>query len=151
MPLLKLNPEQIMSYWDEIKISIAAALPPYVYYSDDSMLGVQEQLLLGSLECWVSVEHARAYSNPPPRVYGTATTRVVVDETTGTKNLLVFSVCIAEEHPQSIWRESIDQLRIYARSKNCSKIIAYSDNPHMIYLCEKLGANTAMRFISFEI
>ena len=87
MKLLKLSAKQIMEHWLYVKECITLALPPYVTENVDNILRIQEQLLIGSLECWACVR------DDTGEFYGIVTTQIVADEATqpGCKrNILIF-------------------------------------------------------------
>ncbi len=145
MKLLRLSPEQLMLHWPYVKECITLALPPYVTSDADNIIRIQEQLLIGSLECWACV------SDETGEFYGIITTQVVADEATMTKNLFLFSVTLTEEHEHSIWQEGYVYLSKYAASKGCNSIIAYTNQKSVIMLANSLGGDTAWRLLKFPI
>lgn len=146
MELVKLLPAQIMSYWPSIRECIEAALPPFVASNEHSMLYIQEQLLLGTLECWVA-----HYRGVPDNVCGIMTTNIVADPVSGCRNLLVYTVTIIAGHPDELWELAAEKLRRYAMACDCAHIIAYSNSPHMIHIAEKIGADTSYRLITINL
>ncbi len=145
MKLLKLSPEQLMEHWPYVKECIILALPPYVTCDVDNILRIQEQLLIGSLECWACVNDASG------EFLGIATTQVVVDEVTMTKNLFLFSVTLTEESEDYIWQEGYLHFSRYAVSKGCNAIIAYTDRQSIVMLANRLGADTTWHLLKFPI
>ena len=145
MKLLKLSPEQLMQQWPYVKECIILALPPYVASDPDNIIRIQEQLLVGSLDCWACIEDETG------KFYGIVTTQVVADEATMTKNLFLFSVTLTEEHENIIWEEGYIYLSKYAASKGCKAIIAYTNQESVIMLADKLGADTNWRLLRFPL
>ena len=145
MKLLKLSAEQLMQHWPYVRECITLALPPYVTSNADNMIRIQEQLLVGSLECWACIEDETGV------FYGIVTTQIVVDEATLTKNLFLFSVTLTEAHEHSIWQEGYIYLSKYAASKGCSSIIAYTNQESVIMLARSLGADTDWKLLRFPI
>lgn len=146
MKLLRLTSDQVMQYWTSIKRCIEESLPPTTNNIDDALLHVQEQLLVGSMQCWAAVDSPNS-----PVIYGIATTKVVYDECTGDKNLLLFSVTTILEHPQTLWRDAYLALSKFAKSQGCNKLIAYSNNDIMIKIAQGLGADTEWVLLTFSI
>lgn len=146
MILTRLLPDQIMRFWDGIKECIACALPPLVDESIDIMLQIQAELLLGNLECWIVTERAQSGI-----IYGVVTTRIVYDEISKQKNLLIYTAATVDDHPQEVWQESLDIMRRYAKSKQCFRIIAYSNNFKMLSIAQHIGADVSWRVIYFDI
>ena len=141
--MYKLLPEQVMSYWDDIKACIEAALPPYVGSNPDAMVYIQEQLLVGNIECWAAFEEKK--------LCGVMTTQITYDSVSKTKNLLIYSITIVSGHTDELWQLAAEKMRAYATAKQCSNIIAYSNNDQMIHIAEKLGADSSYRLLTFSL
>jgi hypothetical protein len=137
---LKLLPDQIMRYWDEIKESVDAALPPHV---EPNYVRIQEQFLTGEMDCWVS------YVDNVIRTI--ITTQVITDTVTDTRQFLIFSVTSVEEHTSKTWPEMYTALLKYARSKGCSRAVAYTSNVGFKLLAEQYGADCTWYLLSWEI
>lgn len=146
MILLRLLPDQVMTYWDEIKQHISLALPPYVANDTQSMLHIQEELLNGLLDCWICAEDVKMVN-----VYGIATTKFIADPVSRTKNMLVYTVNTVSVHPRDLWQLCRDKFSAYAKSYGCSNILAYSNNPTMLDIAERLGADTSYRLVMFTL
>src|SRR5882672_924081 len=146
MSLIKLLPEQVMKYWDEMKECIAAALPPYIQESPSAMLNIQSQILIGTLECWIG--HTE---NEEGRIYGVVTTRFIYDDSTSEKNLLIYTAATVEQISRKQWEKDLNAMQKYAASKDCASIIAYSNNPIMIHIAEQLGADISHRILMFPL
>lgn len=146
MEITRLIPQQVMEYWPQIKECINTALPPHVKNSDESMLKIQEQLLVGKLECWM----AHAAGNQAI-VYAVATTCFVVDEISETKNLLVYTLATLNPHSQDLWTTSYEVLARYAAAKGCQNILAYSDLPEVRNIVARLGGNCEWQLLYFPL
>lgn len=146
MQITKLIPEQIMSYWPQIKECINTALPPHVKDSPESMLHIQEALLVGKLECWIA--HA---TGDQSNVYALATTCFVTDEISLTKNLLVYTLATLNPHSQDLWMISYEVLAKYATSRGCSNIIAYSNVPVILNIVNSLGGSSDWHITYFPL
>ena len=145
MRLLRLSPEQVMQHWEYVKECLILALPPYVALDTSSVLRIQEQLLIGSLECWACV------SDKNDEFYGILTTQITADEVTLTKNLLIFTVTLTEEHENDIWKDGYEYLKKYAISKECREIIAYTNQHSVVLLAKQLGGNTEWHLLKFSV
>lgn len=144
LKMFKLLPEQIMDYWSQIGECIAAALPVHIVENDVVMIHIQEKLLLGMLECWLVLDGV----NLPIAVL---TTQFVIDDTSKCKNLLVYTLAILADHDGDVWQLALGKLMRYAHANACSNIVAYSFNPAIIHIAEKLGADTSSRLIVFKV
>ena len=145
MRLLKFSPTQIMENWPYIKECIALSLPPYVLDCQDAMIRIQEQLLVEYLECWACV------NDELESLFGIVTTKIAVDDLTLTRNLLIFTITMTEEHEDNVWLEGYEYLSKYAKARNCSSIIAYTNQESVIMLARNLGGDTSWRMLQFPL
>jgi len=141
--LVRVTPDKVMEYWYQIRECIVAALPPYVEPSEKNFLIIQESMLTESLHCWVAMENSQ--------IYGVCTTRFTRDETSGEKNLLIYTVTITEAHPTSLWRDCLATLSRFAIANNCRSILAFSENERVLEICTSIGANIDTRLIMFKL
>ena len=139
---IQLLPDQIMNNWDDVRPFIEYALPPLAK-SDDTMVRIQENLLIGQMQCWVSMKDNKAIA--------LVTTKVVVDECSITNNLLIYTIYVSSGTAESLYLEALEVLRKYAESRNCSQLIAYSNLDAVIEIAENLGADVSCRFITFGV
>ena len=142
MPLIQLLPDQIMTHWEEIKPYIQQALPE-IYQNDLAMLRIQENLLTNAMQGWMAIIEGE------PR--GFLTTTTVIDEISGTQNLLLYTFFAAAGVEQQTYIEGIETIRKFAHSRGCQNIIAYSSNMFVIRLAHGLGANIDTRLIYFKV
>ena len=145
MKLLKLSPEQLMTHWQYVKECILLALPPFVNSTTDNILRIQEMLLVNTLECWACINEISG------QFYGIMTTQLTADEITQTRNLLIFSITLTEEHEDIIWDEGYTEMMKYAMANNCANIIAYSNQQLVIEKASKLGADVSWRMLNFPV
>jgi hypothetical protein len=145
MKLLKLSPEQLMQHWPYVKECILLSLPPFVTDNPENIISIQEKLLVGNLECWACINETSG------QFYGIVTTQLVADEVTRTRNLLIFSITLTEEHEDIIWNEGYAEMMKHAKSRNCANIIAYSNQQLVIDKAEKLGADVSWRLLNFPV
>jgi len=117
-----------------------------VQHHDLALLEIQSQLLVEKLQCWFALADQGS-----DMVYGVMTTGIVRDEFSGTNNLLIYTVTVTDAHPSSLWEEAYIPLRIYAKSLLCTEIVAYSNQPRMLEIAERLGADTSWRLIQLPI
>ena len=146
MEIAKLNPEQIMRYWTEIKECINSSLPPLVKDNSESMLKIQENLLIGTLECWIASE-----SGDISKIYAVATTCFVIDPISESKNLLVYTLATVNPHSQELWTKAKDILSLYGKSKGASNIIAYSNIREVESIISRLGGDCSWKLLHIPI
>lgn len=137
---IKLLPDQVMRYWDEVSSCIDAALPPHV---EPNFINIQELLLVGEMECWVSIR-----GNV---ISAVMVTQWINDSATGTLQLLIFTLVAVDETHFDTYQEAHDVLIKYAKSRGCKRIIAYSPHQRVIELAKAFGADCSWHLLSLEV
>ncbi len=141
--LVSLLPSQISERWDELEYAIEAALPPIAGEGSDKMNNILESLLASQMICWVSMRDNQ--------VRGVITTKILFDDVTMVRSLLIYSIFAMDHSNDSDWLEGFQTIKKYARSKDCSRIIGYTEFDSVIKKAQIMGAETKYRFVSWEI
>ena len=145
--ITKLLPDQISKFWDIISYAIENSLPPTVGEHPDKMNRILSSCLCGRLEVWASYNK----SEDIIKFEGIVLTRIVFDDSSYTRNLLIYCLYGYEDVNKESWSKGLMALLKYARKKRCSKISAYTDSEYIIKLAENLGASSAYTYLSFDI
>jgi hypothetical protein len=120
------------------------SLPPIAAYeSPDKMNNVLSNLLDGGLECWL------LYKGEEPVIV--ATFEIVEDYPSKVKSLLIYSIYSYVHIPLDLWVNLFGRIREYARSKDCRRIVAYSNVERVINLIGALGGETNWKFLWLEV
>lgn len=122
------------------------AFPPIAQATEEAFLAIQEQFLLGEMDCWFGVASIDAKD-----IIAVMTTKVVTEEVSHTKNMLIFSVTTYKAHSDALWTEGYSTLRRYAKSKGCEKIISFTNNPIVLQIAKNLGADINWTLIQLEL
>ena len=144
--LTKLMPDQISKFWPIIKYAIEQSLPPTVGEHPDKMNRILSSTLSGTTEVWAMYEKGNKI-----KLEAIILTRLVLDDASGTRSLLLYCLYGYEEVSDDKWGDGLSILFKYAKANKCSKIVAYSSIPHIINLANKFGASTEYTFISFDL
>ncbi len=145
--ITKLLPEQISKFWDIISYAVENSLPPIVDEHPDKMNRILSSCLSGRLEVWASYNK----SEDVVKFEGIVLTRIVFDDSSYTKNLLMYCLYGYEDVDKESWSKGLIALLKYAKKKGCSSISAYTNIEYMVKLAESLGANTTYTYISFDV
>lgn len=145
--LTKLLPEQISKFWDIISYAVENSLPPTIGEHPDKMNRILSSCLCGRIEVWASYNrHEDAI-----KFEGIVLTRILVDDASYTRSLLIYCLYGYEEVKKESWSRGLKALLKYAKVKNCSKISAYTSSKYLVQLAEKLGASSSYTYISFDV
>ena len=144
--LLRLLPEQISEQWDIIKPTIEDSLRSAC--EDADMNEMLTSLLNASSQCWVSSRKATNGGNVIEGIIITIITKNMFGEG---KNLLIYSLFGYSMDTREAWRGGAKALALFAKSNQCSRIVAYTDVPSLIKLVENLGGTANQRFVSIPI
>jgi len=142
--LLLLMPEQIGTYWEELKEGIESTLPPGMPGRSQRIL---TGLLDGSVQAWVSYRH----EDSKTIVDGAVLTRIVEDYIDGTRDLLIYCLWAVGETHESTWTEGLRALLDYAKGRKCNRTIAYSDVPMIIGLTKLMSGEARYVFLTWPI
>lgn len=147
--LIRMLPEQIAKLWHVIKPAIEASLPPIASDPEGRMNNVLSAMLVGGIDCWVSYRKL----SEGIEVNAIVTTTIVVDNISGTRSLLIYSIYSPDgvELGQDGWAEGYDALSKYARAVNCSNLSAYSPLDYICEIAESLGGNADFRYITVPL
>lgn len=145
--LTKLLPEQVTRYWDILKPAIEESLPPVVDEAPDKMNRILAALIGGSLHCWVSSQ----IKNEKRILEGVVVTKMLFDDVSDTKSLLIYCLYGYNIISSNGWKSGFATLAKWAKSRGCSRIVAYSDVPRILDIVGKLGGDTRYRYISFPL
>lgn len=142
--LIHFLPNQVAEHWDLLEFAIEQALPPMADDSPDKMNNILESMLIGKLQCWISVNEDKL----PEAVI---TTMILNDYASKTKTLLIYSAYAFDKTAALSWMEGFDTLFKYGKSKGCSAVTAFSNENKIINIAQKFGADISVRYLSFQI
>jgi len=145
--LTKLLPEQVAEHWSVIKYAVEESLPPIVGDHLDKMNRLLASALSGKVDVWASYKRVEEGI----KFEGIVLTELLHDDVSNTRNLLIYCLYGYVDVDKQSWIEGMKILAGYAKSKYCSRVIAYSSLPYIINLSKLLGANTDYTFISFDV
>lgn len=144
--LVKMTPEQVSTFWDDIGPCIEQALPPATDAPEARLNKILESLLLGVAECWASYEVADRFI-----LHGVVITTVRTDELLGYKTLLIYAVYGSGVSTRKHWEEGYECLRKYAKGMGCTSMTAFSKVPQICKMVKALGGDTSYRYIVLPI
>jgi len=146
--LLKLLPEQIPTYWDEIKDGILKTIPVGV---PDRANKILNKLLLGSAQCWISYHRGGTETRDDVIIDAVIITVIVEDQVHDTLNLDIYALWSVGVTRRSSWIEGIDALKKYARKKECTRIIGRSDVESVLEFVRLAGGEARYTLIAFDV
>lgn len=145
--LVKLLPDQISRFWDIIQYAIEESLPPIAGDDEDRMNKILMSLLGGKSQCWASY----VKDGDVPRFEGIVVTRILYDDVSDTRNLLIYCLYGYEKVSRSAWLNGLKTLVKFAASKNCYRIIGYTSEPFIVKTVERLGGEAKYTFVSLPV
>jgi hypothetical protein len=145
--LTKLLPDQISKFWDIIKYAIEESLPPTVGESPNKMNKILSSCLSGKIDVWASYNR----KEDSAKFEGLVLTRILFDEASETKNLLIYCLYGYEMVDKKSWIDGYKTILKYANSRKCSQIVGYTNVPLIIEVVKKLGGESNYTFISFNV
>jgi len=141
--LIQLLPEKVSEYWDNVAPIIEQALPLMTAKTIDGMANVLRAILLEHAHLWVYEKDDKSY-------FMTLTT-YLVDPITGQVSLTIYALTSLRTITPEIWTDAYDTLKGFARSNNCDRIIAFTNNKQIIDYINKNGGNATETLIELEV
>lgn len=131
--LVKLLPDQVAKYWDALRPMIEAALPPIASVRNEKrMNNVLARILADNMQCWAVQRDGQ--------IFGVGTTIIQEDPSTDGRDLLLYSVYALPGATSKDWIEAFETVKRWALANGCDRYVGYTQNPDMIKVLEKFGA-----------
>ena len=145
--ITQLLPDQISKLWDIIKYAVEQSMPPVAGDHPDRMNRILSSMLSGKTQCWVSYEKKEEGSE----LNAIILTKILYDDTSHTKSLLLYSVYGYGRIDQKFWMEGFAFMSKYAKSHGCTYLSAYTEVPYLIEMAKMYEAGTSYTYITFDI
>lgn len=145
--LLRLMPDQITRYWEDISSAMVAAVPPLGKVDQAGLNNLLEAFLLEDLQAWILFEDKDGVA----LIYALAVTKEWVDIGTKDKSLLIYALWGYTLVPDNLWNEGLETLKNFARGRRCSRVCAFSKIPRIIEITKRLGWETETRLLTLEV
>ena len=141
--IIRLSTAQISTHWEAIKDMIVRAVPDLPGQFANRENNILRSLLIGESVCWIGYKNTEEKKN---NIVGMMITRIIYDDITDIRSLLIYCIASWEVLDYSFYREGFGPLKDYAKEASCNRIIFYSDELRVIKLAEDLGFNTDLHF-----
>ena len=145
--LIRLTSDQVSNFWEIIKYSFEQAAPPTVLVSPDHATNLLEDLLVGTTDCWISFQRGEKGS----KVDGVVITKIVEDDTSKTRNLLIYSLYGYSFVGKDSWIEGLTTIARWAKSKRCYQIIGFTTEDQVVSLVDKMGGDSSVTLVRFDV
>jgi len=145
--LLRLMPDQITRYWEDISSAMVAAVPPLGKVDQAGLNNLLEAFLLEDLQAWILFEDKDGVAI----IYALAVTKEWIDIGTKDTSLLIYALWGYSLVPDYLWNEGLETLKKFAQDRKCSRICAFSEVPRIIEITKNLGWKTETRLLTLEV
>ena len=143
--LVKLEVDQALRYWTHLKQFVMMSQMTGAKWTPEAESRLVEAAATGALQIWVEVNKDTGHFD------AVLSTAFVSDIASGSMGLLIYSLMTINKVDGSRWIEGVETLRKYARSRGCGRITAFSSNPKIIGLINKIGGDTSMTLCTLEV
>jgi len=145
--LSKLTAGDISKNYDWIKNAIKDSVPNHIELTDEGMINIMKSLAVGGMEAWTIY----SLDNDVQNIKVLMITMITFDDIFDQNNLLIYSIKGFESLSMKEWRDSLDSLMVYGRSRKISNITAFTNIDRVIKIVNELGGNTDTKFITIPI
>lgn len=129
---IRLLPSQVPRLWNQIKYAASNAdrvnerdLPKY-------LTRLLHALMSEKAQCFIRLNEDRT-------LMAVVITRILIDDMTGDKSLLIQCLYSFQGVPDQEWKEDMDIVELFAQKTKCKKILSYSNNPRVYELTGQLN------------
>lgn len=143
--LIRLEPGQVGDYWELVKLGLTGGLAG----ADRSQVrdqNILEQLIAGSMQCWLLVSSEG--------VEAMATSQIYEDAITLEKIFYIYSLWSYNETgtvPMDEWVKAFNGLRDYADKQGCTKIVSYTNEDRVKAIYEAAGGVERFSFMVAKV
>lgn len=100
------------------------------------------------MQAWVITTDARVNGES---ILGLIVSRIIDGGVTGVNNLELYTITAFKHIPSELWEDGFKTLEKYARTKNCYRVVAYSDNKRVLDMADRLGWSSEYTFLTKEV
>jgi len=144
--LTKLLPDQISRFWDVISYAVQQSLPPTVGENPNKMNRILTSALSGKIAVWAS--YVKGEVN---KFEGIVLTKILYDDSSDTKNLLIYCIYGYSDVGKESYLEGIFALSKYAKAQGCQQVVGYTNVGFVVDLVKALGGDVSYTFLSFDV
>jgi hypothetical protein len=141
--IIRLTEAQISHHWEAIKDMLDRAVPDIPGQLMNRDNNILRSLMMGESVCWIGYKKVSEKHND---IIGMMITRLMSDDITGIRSILIYCLAGWETMSDRFYREGFVALRDYGKEAHCGRILFYSDEPRMLDVAEKLGFDTSLRY-----
>lgn len=137
------DPEEVDTHWDIIKVGTKDKLGPLVWASEDQIRqALKDELLF----CFAILEQKK---EQPLR--GFAVCSISGDPLSDTKSLIVLSAYAALEIDPETWADALVEVMKFAKQRGCSRAMGFTKSQAVTDAAEALGINVDYRLLSVNL
>jgi len=136
---------QIPYFWDAIKFGASKTAElsgsRLQLYLEDLLIA----LLDGRAQCFIRMDKDKM------RLQTVGISRINYNKVTGEKNLNIESLYAFEKSSLEEWMNDFETFKKFAKQINCERITAYTSNPRILALADKVGLKELHKILSMEV
>lgn len=138
MNLIKLMPEQLVGYWDMLRIAIMQTFAQRDLCTPKHLQYILASLLSGKSQCWMGFKDEAGEKKFTCFVI----TRIIIEPGIGEKVLSIDALYSYNGIPDELFELGKSVLTDFALLSGCSTITAMTDNPKIAEITKKFGFKT---------
>lgn len=117
--ILKLQPDQISTFWDAIKFSMLMAVDVPANLRQDFSNRALINIMSGNAQCWLSYKERE---NGDKEAYAIFTTKLIESIEYGTRVLYVNTLYGIRKLDKELFDEGLEKMKEFAKANDCSVI-----------------------------
>ena len=149
LSMVRLQPEQLSAMWGLFEYAMWNSLPPGETPSSGFMANRLTSCLSGDMQCWLAFQNDAVENKK--HILGVVITYVDVDDCSGDKNLLIYSLYGYGTMPTRMWAEGMDTLKQYAKAQGCKRILAFTSHENVMKIARFLDCKAEVSVLEWEV
>ena len=134
---------EITKHWVTLKKYMEENLPPTALGLPVNLDEVYAKLMTDEMQGWVFCQGED--------IIGFVVTAYSQELGFLFKNLVIYSIVATQHIEDNDWKEAFVMVKDFAIKNECKRIVAFSSNPRVIELVDKLGGGTSYRVLTLEV
>jgi hypothetical protein len=143
MIFAKFPQTEITKHWTTLKKHLEENLPPTALGLPINLDEVYTRLMTDEMQGWVFLQGEDAI--------GFLITAFSQELGFNFKNLTIYAVVATQHIDDEAWKNAFSTVKAFSIKYECKRIIAFSSNPRVIELVNKLGGESSYHVLTLEV
>lgn len=143
MSLSKVPVKNAVEKWEEVAEQIAPFFAPPFLHSKEQIKNIKNALAVDKAHLWVYIKDGEPYF--------LVITAYVGEVEIFVRNLLILAFIKFKDITDEELEDSFQTVKMFAKKNGCFKLLAYTNDPRVLGIADKIGGSADQVVITWEI